>query len=73
MKEKWIEFKSGIKSFYLDDEVIHVIPTSNPHGGNEKYFIVVNDDAHFNQTGNSKILTKSEIIEKYNIYLNENN
>lgn len=73
MKNYWKEFKSGIRSFYLDSEIIHIIPTSNPHGGNEDYFIVLNDDAYFNQTGNSNILTKSEIIKQYNINFDENN
>lgn len=73
MKNNWVEFKSGIRSFHLDDEIIHVIPTSNPHGGNEDYFIIVNDDAHFLCSGNSKILSKNKILELYNINLDENN
>lgn len=73
MKEKWTEFKSGIKSFYLDDYILHIIPTTNPHGNNDDYFIVINDDAYFNETGKSKILTTKEINKLYNIDLDENN
>jgi hypothetical protein len=69
MKNNWTKFKSRIKSFHYDDEVIHVIPTSNPHGNNEEYFIVVSDDAYHYSTGNTEILTKIEIEEKYKLKL----
>lgn len=67
MENNWTKFNSGVKSFYLDDYILHIIPTTNPHGGNEDYYIVVNDDAYFNETGKSKILTTQEINKLYNI------
>jgi hypothetical protein len=69
MKNNWTEFKSGIRSFYLDTEIIHIIPTTNPHGNNDDYFIVVNDDPYFITSGNTKILSKNKIEELYNIEL----
>lgn len=65
----WEKFNSGIESFRYDDEIVHVIPTSNPHGNDEKYCIVVRDDAYFYNTGNVEIMTKTEVEEKYKLSL----
>lgn len=69
METFWTKFNSGIESFYYDDEILHIIPTSNPHGNDENYYIVLRDDAYFNNTGNTEILTKTEIEEKYKLEL----
>lgn len=69
MDGKWTSFGGNIKSFYNDEYIIHVIPTSNPHGNEEEYFIVVYDDAYFYETGKTNILTKDKIENKFNIKL----
>jgi hypothetical protein len=69
MEVFWKKFNSGIQSFYYDEYIVHIIPTSNPNGTNDDYFIVVNDDAYFNQTGQTEILTKTQVEEKYKIEL----
>lgn len=65
----WKEIKNNIRTFNYDDENLHIIPISNPNGGSEKYYICINEDGHFLNTGNSEILTEDKIIEKYKISL----
>lgn len=69
METFWEKFNSGVESFRYDDEIVHVIPTSNPHGNNEDQYIVVRDDAYFFNTGNVEIMTKTEVEEKYKLSL----
>jgi hypothetical protein len=64
----WQNFKCKVNSYYLDDTVIYLIPTLPPtNNSNEKYFIVVHDDAHQISTGITEILSETEIEEKYKI------
>jgi hypothetical protein len=67
METFWKKFNSGIQSFYYDDNIIHVVPTSNPNGTNDDYYIILYDDAYFLDTGKTEILTKNQIEEKYKI------
>lgn len=69
MKNTWTELNQNIRSFYLDEYLIHIIPTSHKNYNNDKYYIVVKDDAHFKETGNSRMLTTYEINEIYKIKL----
>jgi hypothetical protein len=69
MEEFWQEFTPKIRGFIYDDEVRYFIPISNIHPNNEKFYIVVSEDAHHLDTGKSEILTENQIIEKYKIYL----
>lgn len=70
-------FKEGekqVRSFYDDDEVIHIIKNmhcylSDIEEVGLKEFMVVQDDAYFLSTGNLTFMSKEEIKSVYGIDL----
>lgn len=69
MEDFWKEFTPKVRAFIYDDEARYFIPISNIHPNNEKYYIVVSEDAYQLNTGKSEILSENQIIEKYKISL----
>lgn len=65
-KRNWYEYESKVQSFHFDNEpeLIHIIKSGTPNS-----YILVYEDGYQLQTGNTEILTKEMIEERFNILL----
>lgn len=66
MNKNWHEYQSKVQSFhyYNEPELIHIIKTGPPNS-----YILVYEDAYQLDTGKTEILTKEQIVKRFNITL----